>query len=326
MGHLRVAVRDAMGSALPFRAYLSDGCTFWRPTTAHVYFDRGEEQHVLADGSFSAELPGGTYRLLVERGPEYVSHEATVLVPDEGMTEHDVVLQRWVWMNSCDWYSCDLHVHRPPGDMALAVRAEGLNVGTNILCHNGPPSEPLTGPARVQLDETTVYSTLDAELERLMAGPGALVRRPLGSPVELPVHSVALSQTGLAYVELIRDGQVIGRVQAAPTAREGRLEIQTRVPFTRSGWLAARCFERLDGNVRYAQTSPVYVYMGTDLIADESAACFFEAQVEGLVAQVAAWSEFRDESHRQELLELFAAARDFYRQVRVAAQGRPAGP
>jgi len=493
MGRLTVRVRESVsGRPLAFRAYLTDARgTFCRPDSPHVYFERAEERHFLAEEGFEATLPEGEYRLRIERGLEYVPSESTLRVGTESIS-HEVTLRRWVWMNSCGWYSGDLHVHRNPEEMRLALLAEDLNVGTNIVHHNRPAESPPSS-TRVVVDSTTVYSTGDAEIERLVEGmgatlllgldaplpdvaletlsppdrfftdwarrngghidgekpfwkgvpvnaalgeldslgvvpnhfhrnkvlresaqwgaipqespvasdedfalwllqlyyrllncgirlpasggsasgimpspvgycrtyvrmsepfsysgwfsalrngqsfatngpllflnvadeePGALLRFAAEKPVILETRVLALSQTGLEYVELIRDGRVVAREACPPEAVRTQLELRVEIPFDRSGWLAARCFERIEGNVRYAQTSPVYVFMGTDPIAVAEDARFFEEHVRSLIVQAERWNRFRSESERVELLELLREAKAFYRRVVETAHHR----
>ncbi|MBM3214457.1 hypothetical protein FJZ36_06045 [Candidatus Poribacteria bacterium] len=491
MPRLTVRVRENITRhPLAFRAYLTDAAgTLRAPESPHVLFERSEERHFLAEGGFEADLPGGTYDLRIERGPEYVPYTERIAVGSFDILR-DVTLSRWVWMNSCHWYSGDLHVHRRPEDMRLAVLAEDLNLGTNIVIHNAVPTV-LPEQDRVELNDVAVYSTLDAEIERLFDGmgatlllglrepidirepdtlyppdshyttlaramgghidgekpfwkgvpiaaalghldsmgvvpnhfhrqkvmresrrwravpqddqfvgdegfalwilslyyrllncgirlpasggsasgimpspvgycrtyvrldedfsydgwftalrngrsfatngpmlfltlgdadPGGLLRYALGEPVTLEARAVAVSQTELAYVELVRDGEVVARNEGG--TGESQLEARVQLDFARSGWVAARCFERHEGNVRYAQTSPVYVFMGTDPIAVERDALFFEQAIARLIAQAESWTGFRESRHRDETLGELRAARDFYDMVQEAARAR----
>lgn len=496
MGLLRVSVREAVSDKpLTFRAYLTDADgTFHRPTTPHLYFGKAEEHHFLSESSFEAELLPGTYHLRIERGPEYFPFEETLRIGERETIAREVILKRWVWMNSCGWFSGDLHVHRKPEEMPLAVLAEDLNVGTNITYHNAysPPVPP--NPGRAQLDDTTVYSTLDAEIERLFDGmgslvflglhepipmndfddfypsdaqfchlakaqgahvdaekpfwkgvpvnaalgeldsmgvvpnhfhrnkvmresarwgavpqdaqfvgdegfalwildlyyrflncgfrlpatggtasgimpsplgycrtyvkmpenefsydnwfsylrngrsfatngpmlflnvqdedPGGILRYPLSQPVTVEARIIGMSQDSLATLELIRDGKVIERMETHSEETQSLLEIQTPVTFARSGWLSARCFERTENNVRYAQTSPIYVFLGTDPIAVADDARFFMERIAGMIRQAQNWQKFRDEAHRSEVVELFSIARDFYARVVEAGASR----
>ncbi len=477
-------VDDATGRAAPCRVYLTDDAvTALTPSTDHVAFSVGEESHFLCSGSFEMALDPGTYGLRIERGPEYVPLEDTVIVPSDERIARDFRLTRWIDMNADGWYSGDLHVHRDPADMSLAVQAEALNVGTNIVYHNAatPDTPP---PAGVQTPgPDCAYSTRDAEVERLHDGPGAVVllgmREPIptddldtlyptdlsyidiarsqgahvdgekpfwrGVPVNaalggldsigvVPNHfhrqkvmresarwgaipqetqflgdegfahwvldlyyrylncgirlpasagtasgimssplgycrtyawldgeafsyegwfaalragrsfatngpmlllevdgqrpgallryaagdpatlrgSVSASTAGsLAYVELVRSGVVVSRLDVEDSAANATLPFEET--FDGSGWIAARCFERVDGNVRYAQTSPVYVYMGADQIASAEDARYFVGIVEEQIA--AASASLEDPAHRDAVLPCLEGARDYYRMV-----------
>lgn len=493
MGRLVVSVCENISRRpLAFRAYLTDdNNVFYRPDSPHHYFECAEECHFLAEGSFEVTLPEGEYRLRIERGPEYYPYEVSFCVRGEVLT-HEVLLRRWIWMNSCGWFSGDLHVHRKPEEMRLALLAEDLNVGTNVIHHNRRATS-LPEATRVQVDEDTVYSTGDAEIERLGDGmgatlllglniplpdvfldtyyppdrfftdwarrngghidgekpfwkgtvvnaalgeldslgvvpnhfhrnkvmresarwgalpqgssfcgdegfarwilslyyrllncgirlpasggsasgimpspvgycrtyvrltepftyenwfsalrngrsfatngpmlflnvadeePGGLLRFLLEKPVTLPVRAIALSQGALDTLELVRDGRVVAQEVALPQETLTQLEIRTEVLFERSGWVAARCFERLRGNVRYAQTSPVYVFMGTDPIAVAEDASFFWTHIRELIARVEGWRHFRSESEQRELLELLRDAEAFYERVMEWARAR----
>jgi hypothetical protein len=483
---------DVTGGAVPCRVYVTDASGgAYEPSTPHVAFHVGEERHFLCSGAFEVALDPGTYVVRVERGPEYGPAVEPVEVGAGSPTCRDIRLTRWIDMNAQDWYSGDLHVHRDPGDLPMAVQSEALNVGTNIVYHNAstPTADVPTGvqsPA-----PNCAYSTADAEVERLHDGPGAIVllgmRHPIptddlatlyptdmeyidiaraqgahvdgekpfwrGTPVNaahggldsmgvVPNHfhrrkvmresarwgaipqetqflgdegfahwildlyyrylncGVRLPASGgtasgimpsplgycrtyarldeeftydawfralragrsfatngpmlfleadgngpgallryavgdprvltgevraasagpLAYVELVRDGVVVQRVDAAEGATEVVLEF--RETFERSGWMAARCFERVQGNVRYAQTSPIYVFMGTDEIASEPAARYFLAIVEQQITQASTGDHLPDATRRDNVLTCLEGARDYYRMVIELAQAR----
>ena len=493
MARLRVDVVGGAGDeGVAFRGYLhsSDGEFQW-PLGTHVRYSRNEETHFLAEDFAEWELAAGTYCLRVERGTEFVPFLDEVRVGDGETIVRRVKVERWVDMAGMGWYSGDLHVHRAPEDLRLAVLAESVNVGTNITMHNSHIVDVESDSARVELGESCVVSTMDAEIERLRDGPGAIVllglhrridagvietlyptdahfaglakrqgghvdaEKPLwkGTPVNaalgivdsmgvvpnhfhrnkvwretatfgaleqdvefsgdegfahwilslyyrylncglrvpasggsatgimpsplgycrtyvllerafdyddwftalrngksfatngpmlflkvdgaepgallrfaledavtLDVEAVAQSGSALDYVELVQDGVVIGRVEASLDVRQ--LEARLAVEFRRSGWIAARCFERVDGNVRYAQTSPVYVFMGTDQIASRTDAAYFLDVVDRQIEQAAGAGAFETADQAEEVLGVLEAARSFYEQVIRLAEER----
>ncbi|MAF12748.1 hypothetical protein CMK11_20045 [Candidatus Poribacteria bacterium] len=492
MAVLSVTVTDdGTDAAIPCRVYLTDADGGAHvPATAHVAFHVGEERHFLCDGAFDIPLADGAYVLRVERGPEYTPAVETVTVGGESTLRRDVVLARWIDMNARGWYSGDLHVHRDPTEMPLAVQSEDLNVGTNIVYHNTSTPAGDVPAGVVDLAADCAYTTADAEVERLHDGPGAVVllgmREPIpthdldtlyptdmeyidlaraqgahvdgekpfwrGTPVNaahggldsmgvvpnhfhrqkvmresarwgaLPQETQFLGDEGfarwildlyyrylncgirlpasggtasgimpsplgycrtyvrldepfsyhgwfgalragrsfatngpmllletdghgpgallryamgepqvlrgrvlasssgpLAYVELIRDGVAVRRVEA-DGATEAVMEFDET--FDRSGWMAARCFERVEGNVRYAQTSPIHVFMGADQIASREAAGYFLQIVEEQIAQASTGRHLPDTTRRDHVMTCLNGAREYYRMVVGLAETR----
>jgi hypothetical protein len=149
--------------------------------------------------------------------------------------------------------------------------------------------------------------------------PGALLRYAMGEPQVLRGRVLASSSGPLAYVELIRDGVAVRRVEA-DGATEAVMEFDET--FDRSGWMAARCFERVEGNVRYAQTSPIYVFMGADQIASQEAAGYFLQIVEEQIAQASTGRHLPDTTRRDNVMTCLNGAREYYRMVVGLAETR----
>jgi len=93
----------------------------------------------------------------------------------------------------------------------------------------------------------------------------------IGDTVRLPatggsleVNAVAESAWPLGRIELVQNG----RVTASESSRKGAgtLTVSTKIPFTGSGWVAARCFGAGGSPTGFmaAHTSPVYVTCGRD--------------------------------------------------------------
>jgi hypothetical protein len=95
---------------------------------------RSDGEHVL--------LPSGKYNVTVTRGPEYLTQETQLLIP-EGVKNFSVSfrLKRWLNMSKLGWYSADHHVHAAgcshyespeegvkPRDMWRQAIGEDLNV------------------------------------------------------------------------------------------------------------------------------------------------------------------------------------------------------
>lgn len=88
------------------------------------------------------ELPPGRYTVKVTRGPEYLTQQSVLVVPEGVDTMHaSFRLKRWINMAKFGWYSGDHHVHAAgcshyespqegvkPADMLRQVQGEDLNV------------------------------------------------------------------------------------------------------------------------------------------------------------------------------------------------------
>ncbi|WPP50432.1 CehA/McbA family metallohydrolase [Catalinimonas niigatensis] len=98
-----------------------------------------------ADGEY-VYLPPGEYKVNYGRGPEYLSQEKQITIP-EGVDSFTVSfpLKRWIHMAELDWYSADHHIHAAgcshyespeegvlPEHMWRQVRGEDLNLGSNL--------------------------------------------------------------------------------------------------------------------------------------------------------------------------------------------------
>src|SRR5262245_34881113 len=133
-------VRDAAsGERIAARVYLrSDkGAWFFPKSTdaagraVEYRKERGPtsvEMHTaLSAHPFTVELPPGKYTLIVERGKEYVPHEAKLEI-DERPVQVTIPLRRWIKMAESGWYSGDTHVHRPLDELPTLMLADDLNV------------------------------------------------------------------------------------------------------------------------------------------------------------------------------------------------------
>ena len=95
-----------------------------------------------ADGVYEADVPAGSYTLVVSKGPEFAIETRNIEISEGETTLLEVPLSRWVDMPSQGWYSGDDHVHmaRTVADNAEIVtlmRAEDVHV-TNLLQMGNP--------------------------------------------------------------------------------------------------------------------------------------------------------------------------------------------
>ncbi len=100
----------------------------------HNQVYRGDGESVL--------LPAGDYQITATRGPEYLTTQTKVTVPEAEQHSVEIRLQRWIHLARRNWYSGDHHVHAAgcahydsptegvgPEDMMRHILGEDLNVG-----------------------------------------------------------------------------------------------------------------------------------------------------------------------------------------------------
>ena len=153
-GELQLRIRDAAsGRTVPARVGLYDATgRAPLPTdqalTVHRFVDEIQllwvhprtfwpSENRLAfyvDGSYEAQLPVGTYELVVTRGPEYRAHTERFEVRRGAAATVEVALERYADLPAQGWYSGDSHIHlmrdRPDDpDVWGQVAAEDIHVG-----------------------------------------------------------------------------------------------------------------------------------------------------------------------------------------------------
>jgi hypothetical protein len=147
------------------------------------------KDHFVFDGAITLNLRPGRYTFEMERGPEYRVRGGSFTIQRESKDVKTVDLPRFVNMAEEGWWSGDLHVHRPPEEIELLMRAEDLHVAPVITWWNDknswagrtPPENPL-----VKFDENRFYRLMAGEDER---GGGALLYFNLAEP--LPITGAA---------------------------------------------------------------------------------------------------------------------------------------
>ena len=161
--HLKAAAGQAMrGNRLPF----------WR-------------DHFVCAGVAELDVPPGNYHYEIERGPEYFQTTGTLTVADSSAQAVTNRLRRLVNLAHEGWWSGDLHVHRPPADIELLMRAEDLHIAPvitwwnnrNLWTNRALPSNPL-----VRFDGDRFYHSMGGEDER---NGGALLFFNLNKPLNI---------------------------------------------------------------------------------------------------------------------------------------------
>jgi hypothetical protein len=185
---LRVEIRErGAKQPTPARVYLTDGQGKLHAPEGAIVYRRREEEHFITAGRFELELPPGKYSLQAERGLEYPTAGAELVLGAGEMRELRLELERWIAMNERGWYSADLHNHRKVDEMPALLLAEDLNLAPTITdwIWEGRPisTPPETTEAIRRVDARHAFSVLDKEVERLRHGPGAVDLLGLRKPI-----------------------------------------------------------------------------------------------------------------------------------------------
>ncbi len=164
-GTVTIKVLDQAARPLPCRIHLKD--KDGQPQRAgELPFFR---DHFSCPGMASLELPAGSYRYEIERGPEYEQQSGTIEAAESEVKVYSIRLKRIADLAAEGWYSGDLHVHRPVEDIELLMRAEDLHVAPVITWWNNRnlwlakdlPDDPL-----VKFDGNRYYHVMAGEDER----------------------------------------------------------------------------------------------------------------------------------------------------------------
>ncbi len=142
--------------------------------------------HFAMDGTVVLNLPPGKYTFELERGPEYPLRSGNFEITRGAKDVQNVSMRRFVDMKEEGWWSGDLHVHRPPAEIPLLMKAQDLHVVPVITWwneRNAWKDAPLPDPPLVQLDADSCYYLLGGEDER---EGGALLYFNLPRPLDLP--------------------------------------------------------------------------------------------------------------------------------------------
>lgn len=179
---LKIEVRDkASDKPTPCRLHLKgpDG----KPVRADklpFHFD-----HFDCAGSVDLRLPPGKYSVEIERGPEWGAINVSIELKKDAQHDFRAVINRIANMASEGWWSGDLHIHRPPEDIELLMKAEDLNIGPVITWWNNRNLW-----AKAKQPEEVLHLAEANRFYHLMAGEderegGALLYFHLDKPLEI---------------------------------------------------------------------------------------------------------------------------------------------
>jgi hypothetical protein len=179
---VRFTILDAdTGKPVPCRIHLKNasgkpahpnGLPFWH-------------DHFSCPGAAELDLAPGAYAYEIDRGPEFLLSTGKVTVAETEAPSLTTRLRRLVNLAKEGWWSGELHVHRPPADVELLMRAEDLHVAPVITWWNNQNpwrNQPLPAQPLVRFDGDRFYHLLGGEDER---GGGALLYYNLNKPLNL---------------------------------------------------------------------------------------------------------------------------------------------
>jgi hypothetical protein len=175
-------VRDFdTGKLLPCRIHMKDGAGKpIRPKGLPFWHD-----HFVCAGVAELDLAPGTYPFEIDRGPEYLLTTGSLSVAESGGNTVTNRLRRLVDLTRENWWSGELHVHRPPADIELLMQAEDLHVAPVITWWNNQNAwanrPQYTNPV-VRFDGDRFYHLMGGEDER---GGGALLYFNLSRPLDI---------------------------------------------------------------------------------------------------------------------------------------------
>src|SRR5947207_6843617 len=126
------AVDKATGQSIAARMHLKDARgKIIRPPKVPFWKD-----HFAFDGSIMLDLPLGTYTYEIESGRECKFQTGSFILQRNSNDTTTIEMQRFIDMKKDGWWSGDLHIHRPPADIELLMRAEDLHIGPVITWWN----------------------------------------------------------------------------------------------------------------------------------------------------------------------------------------------
>lgn len=106
---------------------------YWPSENRHFFY---------SNGSYTANLPIGKYKLIISKGPEYLISETEFEIKPNEQTNLDIILKRWINMPQNNWYSADAHIHiqrtkKVNKSLNQIMQAEDIHV-SNILEMGNP--------------------------------------------------------------------------------------------------------------------------------------------------------------------------------------------
>ncbi|HVN82685.1 MAG TPA: alpha/beta fold hydrolase [Terriglobia bacterium] len=135
----------------------------------------------------------------------------------------------------------------------------------------------------------------------------------LSAPSRLRIHAEASSEGKLDRMEILSEGRVIQTITTLDP--QGRLVADFESAVSRSGWVAARCFEPVGQTIRFAHTSPIYVEMKNSSPIVPQDAQYFIHWIDREMEFYRNEPRFSHPEDRAAMLQFFESARDVYSRL-----------
>jgi len=159
--------------------------------------------HFAFDGQVALRLPKGEYTFEIERGLEYTNQTGRFTINPFADDTKQVEMRRFVDMSADGWWSGELDVQRPVGQVELLMMADDLHVAAVETTSNRKGAvrvETAKGESVVRFDGDRFFSTAGA----VYVWPGATVSCfSLSERLSLPAPT-AESPSPLAVLAAVR--------------------------------------------------------------------------------------------------------------------------
>ena len=203
------------------------------------------QDHFVFPGKIMLKLPLGNYSFVIERGLEYLNMDGRFTINQFADDSKQVELRRFVDMSADGWWSGDLDVRRPPGDIELLMSADDLHVAEVISWTNdkslwsgkSPPKQPL-----VRFDGDRYYH-LTAGSETRPGGEVLLFHlpAPLKTPTgegEYPPLAKIIKEAGgdSTTVAPTKTSPLPTNLRSVPGEGQGEGNVNVWIDITRPFW------------------------------------------------------------------------------------------
>ena len=217
----------------------------------------------------------------------------------------------WTDLEYSLWYAmlnCGLRLTASTGSDWFVCSANRVYAYTGRSFRYEDWMEGLQGGRTFITNGPALFVTVDDHM------PGDTVVREPGE--ELAVSVSWKSHYGIHRVDIVRNGKVAAFQQFPEGCTEGHFEAGVKA--VSDGWIAARLGSTSRDSFLepiYAHTSPVYIVTGARSEEERLAAAQFDRAIEQALERVKQRGRFRNDSQRQEVLNLFRQGQAVYREL-----------